>query len=222
MGDARALIGFLERRGQRLAPFQRRFIVGAMAPGMPQGGVSPDRKRLGEVQSLTGELLAAAVDPAGPLFRPGGESVLLASSLWNRRGCASVSCGGSLARRVSGIRTPARGSHARTSRRAPVSVSPVVGRQARLRSRREYPDRGRRRARSLPRARRGADVRRAGDERRQGEHASSSSSAPARRRRPGNWWRSLVDHRRRLPSPPTFRFTTRRLTARGSPSTRSR
>ena len=36
---------------------------------------------------MTGELLSAAVDPAGPLFRPGSESVLLASSLEQARTC---------------------------------------------------------------------------------------------------------------------------------------
>ena len=85
VGDARGLIGFLERGGQRLAPFQRRFITGAMAPGIRKAVLSGPRG-LGK-SSLTGELLAAAVDPAGPLFRPGGESVLLASSLEQARVC---------------------------------------------------------------------------------------------------------------------------------------
>ena len=83
--DARRLIGFLERGGRKLAPFQKRFSVGAMAPGIRKAVLSGPRG-LGK-SSLTGELLAAAVDPAGPLFRLGGESVLLASSLDQARLC---------------------------------------------------------------------------------------------------------------------------------------
>ena len=83
--DARRLIGFLERGGRKLAPFQKRLIGGAMAPGIRKAILSGPRG-LGK-SSLTGELLAAAVDPAGPLFRPGGESVLLASSLDQARLC---------------------------------------------------------------------------------------------------------------------------------------
>ena len=78
-GLGKAVTAFLERRGQRLAPFQRRFVNGAMAPGIVKAVLSGPRG-LGK-SSLSGELLAAAVDPDGPLFRAGGESVLLASSL---------------------------------------------------------------------------------------------------------------------------------------------
>ena len=85
-GDVgRRLVAFLERGGQRLAPFQRRFVLGAMAPGIRKAILSGPRG-IGK-SSLTGELLAAAVDPAGPLFRPGAESVLLASSLEQARVC---------------------------------------------------------------------------------------------------------------------------------------
>ena len=83
--DARRLIRFLERGGRKLAPFQRRFVGGLMAPGIRKAILSGPRG-LGK-SSLTGELLAAAVDPAGPLFRPGAESVLLASSLEQARLC---------------------------------------------------------------------------------------------------------------------------------------
>ena len=80
-----ALIRFLERHGQRLAGFQRRFVAGATAPGIRKAVLSGPRG-LGK-SSLSGELLAAAVHPAGPLFRAGGESVLLASSLEQARLC---------------------------------------------------------------------------------------------------------------------------------------
>ena len=85
MGDAPGLIGFLERGGRRLAPFQKRLIRGLMAPGIRKAVLSGPRG-LGK-SSLSGELLAAAVHPDGPLFRPGGESVLLASSLEQARLC---------------------------------------------------------------------------------------------------------------------------------------
>ena len=83
--EARRLIGFLERGGRKLAPFQRRFVGGAMAIGTRKAILSGPRG-LGK-SSLSGELLAAAVHPDGPLFRPGAESVLLASSLEQARLC---------------------------------------------------------------------------------------------------------------------------------------
>ena len=82
-GLSRAVVRFLERGGQRLAPFQRRFINGSMAPGITKAVLSGPRG-LGK-SSLSGELLAAAVHPDGPLFRAGGESILLASSLEQAR-----------------------------------------------------------------------------------------------------------------------------------------
>ena len=84
-GEAGRLIRFLECHGQRLAPFQRRFVAGAFAPGVRKGVLSGPRG-LGK-SSLSGEILAAAVHPDGPLFRPGAESVLLASSLDQARLC---------------------------------------------------------------------------------------------------------------------------------------
>ena len=77
------LISFLERGGRRLAPFQKRFIAGATSPGIRKAIMSGPRG-IGK-SSLSGELLAAAVHPDGPLFRAGGESVLLASSLEQAR-----------------------------------------------------------------------------------------------------------------------------------------
>ena len=78
-----AVIRFLERHGQTLAPFQKRYIRGAFAPGITKAILSGPRG-IGK-SSIAGELLAGAVDPDGPLFRAGGESVLLASSLEQAR-----------------------------------------------------------------------------------------------------------------------------------------
>ena len=72
------VIGFLERT-QRLAPFQRRFIRGAFAEGVDLAALCGPRG-LGK-SSLSGELLACAMDPDGPLHEPGSESILLAGSL---------------------------------------------------------------------------------------------------------------------------------------------
>ena len=79
----KAVMAFLERGGQRLAPFQKRFVAGAFADGVTKAVLSGPRG-IGK-SSIAGELLAAAVCPDGPLFRPGGESVLLASSLEQAR-----------------------------------------------------------------------------------------------------------------------------------------
>ena len=78
-----ALIDYLQQTGQALAPFQRKFINGAFAAGVKKAVLSGPRG-IGK-SSLTGELLAAAVDPAGPLFVPGSESVLLAASVAQAR-----------------------------------------------------------------------------------------------------------------------------------------
>ena len=75
---SRRVIGFLERT-QRLAPFQRRFIRGAFAEGVDLAALCGPRG-LGK-SSLSGELLACALDPDGPLHEPGSESILLAGSL---------------------------------------------------------------------------------------------------------------------------------------------
>ena len=61
-----------------LAPFQRRFIRGAFAPGIFNAVKSCPR---GSGKStLSGWLLAEAIDPEGALFVPGSESVLVAGS----------------------------------------------------------------------------------------------------------------------------------------------
>ena len=75
---ARRVIEWIDAR-QPLAPFQRRWIRGAFAPGCYKAVLSGPRG-LGK-SSLSAHLLAAALDPTGPLHRAGGESVLLASSL---------------------------------------------------------------------------------------------------------------------------------------------
>ena len=72
------LIEWLETR-QKLAPFQKRFIRGAFRPSTSKAVLSGPRG-LGK-SSLSGEILAAALDPTGPLFVEGGESILLAGSL---------------------------------------------------------------------------------------------------------------------------------------------
>ena len=77
MTTARRLIERLEKRTP-LAPFQRRFIRGAFKPGIFNAVLSCPR---GSGKStLSGWLLAEAIDPAGALFVPGSESVLVAGS----------------------------------------------------------------------------------------------------------------------------------------------
>ena len=75
---SRRVIEFLER-GQRLAPFQRRFVRGAFRPGVDLAALCGP-SGLGK-SSLSGELLSCDRDPDGPLFEAGSESVLLAGSL---------------------------------------------------------------------------------------------------------------------------------------------
>ena len=72
------LIDWIEQR-VRLAPFQRRWIRGAFAPGCYKALLCGPRG-LGK-STLSAHLLAAALSPSGPLHVPGAESVLLASSL---------------------------------------------------------------------------------------------------------------------------------------------
>ena len=72
------LIAWLERR-RPLAPFQRRFLRGAFRPEVYTAILCGPRG-IGK-SSLSAEILSAFLDPSGPLHRPGGESVLLASSL---------------------------------------------------------------------------------------------------------------------------------------------
>ena len=75
---AHQLIAWIEQR-VRLAPFQRRWVRHAFAPGCYKALLCGPRG-LGK-STLSAHLLAAALDPTGPLHRPGAESVLLASSL---------------------------------------------------------------------------------------------------------------------------------------------
>lgn len=72
------LIDWIERR-QPLERFQLRFIRGAFAPGVHLAVLSGPRG-IGKT-SLSGWLLAAALDPDGPLHVPASESVMLAASL---------------------------------------------------------------------------------------------------------------------------------------------
>ena len=63
--------------------FNARFIRGAFAPGIDKAVLFGPRG-LGK-SSLSGELLAAALDPDGPLFEAGGESILGLGEQWNRK-----------------------------------------------------------------------------------------------------------------------------------------
>ena len=67
----------------RLAPFQRRFVTGALAKGTHVACLSGPRGL--SKSSLSGWLLGASLDPSGPLFQPGAESVLLAGSIEQAR-----------------------------------------------------------------------------------------------------------------------------------------
>ena len=69
---SRRVIDFLERG-------QRRFVRGAFRAGVDLAALCGPRG-LGK-SSLSGELLSCALDPDGPLFEAGSESVLLAGSL---------------------------------------------------------------------------------------------------------------------------------------------
>ena len=81
------LIDWIERR-QPLERFQTRFIRGAFAPGVHLAVLSGPRG-IGKT-SLSGWLLAAALDPSGPLHVPASESVMLAGSLDQARACFGV------------------------------------------------------------------------------------------------------------------------------------
>ncbi len=76
--DAGRLIAWIDHR-VRLAPFQEKWIRRAFAPGCYKAILCGPRG-LGK-STLSAHLLAAALDPDGPLHRAGAESVLLASSL---------------------------------------------------------------------------------------------------------------------------------------------
>ena len=78
MSTARNLIDRLERHAT-LAPFQRRFLRGAFRPGVLKAVLSCPRGA--GKSTLCGWLLAECIDPAGALFVPGSESVLVAGSM---------------------------------------------------------------------------------------------------------------------------------------------
>ena len=68
-----------------LRPFQRRFIAGALRPGVDTAALSLPR---GNGKSwIAGHLVARILDPADKLFRPGTESVLCAASIEQARIC---------------------------------------------------------------------------------------------------------------------------------------
>ncbi|MYK87626.1 MAG: hypothetical protein F4018_04365, partial [Acidobacteria bacterium] len=77
MSTSKRLIERLERHA-KLAPFQRRFIRGAFRPGVLKAVLSCPRGA--GKSTLSGWLLAEAIDPNGALFVPGSESVLVAGS----------------------------------------------------------------------------------------------------------------------------------------------
>ena len=69
----------------QLRPFQRRFLRGALAPGISTAAMSLPR---GNGKSfLAGHLISRILDPGDSLFRPGTESVLCASNIEQARIC---------------------------------------------------------------------------------------------------------------------------------------
>ena len=67
----------------QLKAFQRRFLAGALAPGISTACLSLPR---GNGKSwLAGFIVARILDPADELFRPGTESVLCASNVEQAR-----------------------------------------------------------------------------------------------------------------------------------------
>ena len=67
----------------QLKPFQRRFLRGALAPGIFTAAMSLPR---GNGKSfLAGHVVSRILDPADPLFRPGTESVLCAANVEQAR-----------------------------------------------------------------------------------------------------------------------------------------
>ena len=75
------------RAGCRLAGFQRRFLRGAFKRGILKAALTGPRGL--SKSSMSGWLLGATLDPAAPLYRPNGESVLLAGSVEQARACFS-------------------------------------------------------------------------------------------------------------------------------------
>ena len=67
----------------QLRAFQRRFLAGALAPGVSTAALSLPR---GNGKSwLAGYVVARILDPSDPLFRPGTESVLCAANVEQAR-----------------------------------------------------------------------------------------------------------------------------------------
>ena len=66
-----------------LRPFQRRFLVGALAPGIDVAALSVARGN--GKSALAGHLLTRILTPSNPLFRPGTESVLCSASIEQAR-----------------------------------------------------------------------------------------------------------------------------------------
>ena len=66
-----------------LRPFQKRFLRGALAPGIDTAALSLPRGN--GKSSLAGHIVTRLLDPADDLFRPGTESVLCAASIEQAR-----------------------------------------------------------------------------------------------------------------------------------------
>lgn len=75
------------RAGVELAPFQRRFMRSAFGPHVHKAVLSGPRGL--SKSSMSGWLLAAALDSSGPLHSAGSESILLAGSVDQSRACFS-------------------------------------------------------------------------------------------------------------------------------------
>ena len=69
----------------QLRPFQRRFLKGALAPGISTAAMSLARAVMAKVFWLAGHLISRILHPADELFRPGTESVLCASNVEQAR-----------------------------------------------------------------------------------------------------------------------------------------
>ena len=62
-----------------LRPFQKRFIKGALAPGIRRAALSISRGN--GKSTLAAYILRRCLTPGDPLFRPGAEYLLLSGSL---------------------------------------------------------------------------------------------------------------------------------------------
>ena len=74
--------------GLELRPFQKRFLKGALAPGVDTAALSIPRGN-GKT-TLAAHLISRILDPDDPLFRAGTESVLLAASIEQARTCFRI------------------------------------------------------------------------------------------------------------------------------------